>query len=90
MKVNTKEHFNKLAKINLEEGLLSALDYDFQVTRRRHSFMNNLCAYLGITYLKKPVITYTDDHSDLIDYVKRSYTATYNSLGKLVRLTLIS
>ncbi|MFC1768712.1 hypothetical protein ACFLZX_03015 [Nanoarchaeota archaeon] len=88
MEVKTKEHFKKLAEIVIEsKSLLTALDYDFQVTRSRHKYLDTACAMEGIYRLKdSSFIMETLDGAST--YVTHNYIAEFNPYGRMVELKL--
>lgn len=50
--MDTKTHFKKLIEIVREDGILTALDYDYQLTRLRNPLFNRLME--DIEYLQPP------------------------------------
>jgi hypothetical protein len=73
MDVKTKPHFKKLIEIIKEDGFLSALDYDYQITRSRHSFLNEFME--DVEYLKSPIMSWYGDNER--EHISKYYTAKY-------------
>jgi len=92
MIIETKQHFKKLIEIVKETEFLSALDYDYQVTRYRHS-SNWLLK--DVEYLKEPKCTsiiksHVPNECKRV-YESEYYFATYHGAkfnAKLVNLKL--
>ena len=53
MKSKTEGHWRTLGRIMAEDGFLTMLDYDWQVTRSRHPTLDRS---VGIAYLKTPPV----------------------------------
>ena len=93
MNLKTKPHFKKLIEIVKEDGLLSALDYDYQITRFRHPLMN--CFMEDVKYLKAPSCSSITGSPACNDfqriYYSKHYTAIYSGImfkGRLTELQL--
>ena len=84
MEVKTREHLSRLQKIIREDGVLAALDFDFQITRTRNKTFNKI--FRGIDYLKKPGISWYGS-GGLREYTSKYYNATYSDFG-IVELNL--
>ena len=80
MNIKTKPHFKKLIEIVKEDGLLSALDYDYQITRSRHPLMNWFME--DVEYLKAPIYSSITGSPACDDFQRvhhsKHYTATYS------------
>ena len=91
MDVKTKPHFKKLIEIIKEDSFLTALDYDYQITRFRHLLMNWFME--DVEYLKAPAYTSITGSPACDDFQRvhnsKYYTAIYTGAMFKERLTEI-
>ena len=73
MKVKTTQHFKKLIDIIKEDGFLTALDYDYQITRAKDPFLNWFLE--DVEYLKAPIVSWYGDKER--EHTYKYYTAKY-------------
>jgi hypothetical protein len=71
--IKTKPHFRKLIEIIKEDGFLTALDYDYQITKYRHPLFNFFME--DVEYLKTPSLSWHGDNE--IVHNSKYYTAKY-------------
>ena len=80
MNIKTKPHFKRLREIVKEDGLVSALDYDYQITRSRHPLMNWIME--DVEYLKAPDYSTISGSPARDDFQRvhhsKHYTVTYS------------
>jgi hypothetical protein len=87
MNIKTIQHFKKLLEIVRDDGFLTALDYDYQITRSRHPSVNWFME--DVEYLKTPAVSWYSNNERV--HTTKYYDARYaGGFGKerLVELIL--
>jgi len=79
MEVKTRQHWKNLIEIFKEDGFLTALDYDYQITRARHPLFNWFME--DVEYLKTPYMSDIKGSPARDDCIRihhsKYYTTTY-------------
>lgn len=86
MSVNLKSHLKKLARITREDGILTALDYDYQVTRNENLLLNGLFGRLE--YLKGPIVSWNGKGER--EHTAKHYVAVYRDFANGTLLDVLN
>lgn len=85
------EHFKKTSQIKQEEGLLKALDFNFQTLRDKNYFTNLVFAIIpGINYISQPDYIIPCKRDQTITYENKFYQTKYSRNNVLISLDFIN